>query len=296
MKILVIGATGLVGRNIYRQYVRFKRNEVYGTCKSQKIRNFIPLDISMKDDVRDLMRRLQPEVVFLPAYNANVEQCEKEPVKTAQVNVIGVNNVVEACLEYKAKLVFFSSDYVFDGTKGPYSETDKPGPINTYGVQKLEAEKIIQKKMKDYLIIRTDVVYGWETKGKNFAQTLITKLKNNEQIKVPLDQLGSPTYAPHLARNVIDLVNNEKVGIYNVVGKNCVPRHVFAYAVCIFFELDSRLIIPVKTEDLKQAAKRPLNAGLKIDKIKEEGLQLYGIAEGLAEMRKEERTWTKKRY
>jgi len=136
-----------------------------------------------------------------------------------------------------------------------------------YGRQKLIAENIIAMRLTNYIIIRTTIVYGWERQGKNFVLRLIRTLQNNQEIKVPTDQIGTPTYAPYLAKTSVQLAESKVKGIYNIAGKDLVNRYDFACEVAKIFKCDKSLIIPVKTNDLHQPAVRPLNAGLKINKV-----------------------------
>jgi dTDP-4-dehydrorhamnose reductase len=190
--------------------------------------------------------------------------------------------VVQAVNEINAKIIFFSSDYVFDGVQGPYSEDDPAHPISEYGNQKLIGEHYIAFHSKNYLIIRTTVVYGWETQGKNFVQRLIKSLRDGERIRVPVDQIGNPTFAPNLAEAVIELATGGETGICNIVGSTLVSRYEFAVTIAKAFDLDPLLIVPVSTEELGQVAQRPLSAGLRVDKAQKIlRTSLLGYLEGL---------------
>jgi dTDP-4-dehydrorhamnose reductase len=185
-------------------------------------------------------------------------------------------------------MVFFSSDYVFDGVNGPYSEDDATHPISVYGETKLAAESFIRKILDDFLIIRTTIVYGCEELGKNFCYRLINTLKSGQRIRVPTDQIGTPTYAHNLSEVVIDLIENNRSGIYNVVGCDVADRYEFAKRVCAVFGLNEKLLIPVTTSELNQKAPRPLKAGLRIDKVrKDSSIKIMGIDESLRAFKKE---------
>jgi dTDP-4-dehydrorhamnose reductase len=131
----------------------------------------------------------------------------------------------------------------------------------------VEVEEIIEKELSEFLIIRTTVVYGWEREGKNFIMQMLRNLNKGVPMRVPLDQFSSPTYAQNLADAVRDLVCANEVGIFNIVGSEVINRYEFAKIVCDVFSLDANLLIPVRTSELNQKAKRPLRAGLKIDKV-----------------------------
>ncbi|MFX1503954.1 MAG: SDR family oxidoreductase, partial [Promethearchaeota archaeon] len=187
--------------------------------------------------------------------------------------------------KHGSKLVFFSSDYVFDGNSGPYLESDEPNPINKYGEVKLLCEGFV-KEIDDYLIIRTAVVYGFEKDSKNYFMTFSSDLMNNKKKKVPNDQFSTPTFVNDLASITIELVNKNKNGIYNVTGPDYCSRSAFALKIADKFDLNKNLIIPVSTKELNQAARRPLKAGLINNKIRIElSVKPLGIDEVLNEIK-----------
>ena len=284
MRIFIVGASGFVGRIMFESLSR--EHEVYGSFYSNYVKGLIHLDMTDIKAVKEILTSLKPDVIIHPAANPNVEYCEEYPEETWQVNVEGSRNLIETAREIGAKLVYFSSDYVFDGADGPYSEDDAPNPINEYGSQKLAVEKLIVNSLDNYLIIRITVVYGWERNGKNFVAGLIKNLKNRRSMKVPCDQIGSATYANNMVQVVKELIEADKTGIYHVAGTDVMDRYTFAKNVANIFELDDNLLIPVTTNQLGQKAKRPLKAGMKVDKVqKDVSIQLMNVKEGLKEMK-----------
>ena len=222
MRVFIVGASGFVGR-MMMEYLS-KDHGTYGSFYSNPTEGLIHLDMTDQRAVRDILTSLKPDVIIHPAANPNVEYCEEHPIETWQVNVEGSKNIIEIAREIGAKFVYFSSDYVFDGTNGPYSEDDVPNPINEYGLQKLAVEKLIANSLDDYLIIRITVVYGWELHGKNFVMGLIKNLKNGEFMKIPCDQIGSPTYANNMVQAVKELIESDKTDIYHVAGTDVMDR------------------------------------------------------------------------
>lgn len=263
---LVIGASGQVGEHLVKRLV-LNGESVTGTYFPAPALSLVPLDIRDKQAVATLFRQCEPDTVYLPAAITNVDYCELNPDETYLTNVQGTCNVVQEANRIGAKLVFFSSDYVFDGRDGPYSEIEPANPLSQYGRQKLIGEHYIGLHARDYLIIRTTVVYGWESQEKNFVQRLVTTLKAGQRVRVPVDQIGSPTYTPNLADAVIELVTMDATGLFNVVGPKLASRYEFAVAAAQAFDLDPALIDSVFTSELKQAAPRPLKAGMRIDKV-----------------------------
>lgn len=281
MKVLIIGASGLVGSHLLRAAQR--RNwEVMGTYHNFAQPGLIPLRLTDAVGVRQLIREYQPDTIFLPAFRSHVDYCEQHPEETYQVNVAGSVNVAIASGEVGAKLVFYSSDYVFNGRNGPYRETDKSDPICVYGRQKLAVEEKIGRLLADFLILRITIVYGNEAQGKNFVSRLVTTLAEGQVLKVPQDQIGSPTLVDDIAEASCRLVAANANGIFHVVGPERMSRYQFALEVAKVFGLSGEKILPVTTAELAQAAPRPLEAGMIGDKLVQTlNWNLRGVAAGL---------------
>jgi len=225
------------------------------------------LDIADLNQAEQMLKLIHPTTVYLPVGNTNVDYCESHPAETYQTNVVNLLNFASLVQKYKSKVVFFSSDYVFNGQRGPYQEDDLADPICEYGRQKLKLENELQLLIPDLLIIRTTVVFSWEPQEKNFICRLIAQLESGKAIKVPVDQVGNPTYAPNLAEAVVELVEKDPVGIFHVVGSDHMNRFDFAREAARVFNLNLSLIQPVLTVDLAQIARRPLLAGLLCQKV-----------------------------
>lgn len=288
---LVIGASGLVGTHLDAM-LRADGQEVISTYFANPIPFAVSLNVQQKDEVIRLVAETRPTHIFLPAATPNVDYCENHPKATYQTNVLGVKNVVMAANNVEARIIYFSSDYIFDGESGPYDETEMANPISEYGRQKLAAEHCIALNSNNYLIIRTTVVYGWERQGKNFVFRLIKSLQEGKPVKAPIDQVGSPTYARHLAQAAMEIASHPDVKLINIAGRDCLSRYDFARRAAKIFGVDEKLILPITTVELNQAARRPLNAGLKIDKL--ESLSKTPIPdsdEGLAQMANDQSNW-----
>jgi dTDP-4-dehydrorhamnose reductase len=281
MKALVIGASGLVGSYLI-QTCHQRGWQVTGTYHNFAQPNFLPLEITDKVAVRSLLQQLQPNVVFLPAFCSNVDYCEQHPEETYQINVVGCLNVAQATRDVGAKLVFYSSDYVFNGENGPYQETDQPDPICVYGRQKLEVEEKISELLDDYLICRIAWVYGQEEQGKNFVLRVISTLKNNQIIRVPQDQIGSPTLANDIAEASCRLVEVGAQGLFHTTGIDCMNRYQFALKVAEVFGLQTDTLLPVMTSEFNQAAPRPLKCGMRCDRLHQTlNWNSRGVVDGL---------------
>ncbi len=266
MRALVIGASGLVGSNLLAQLKILADSTVIGTYRQHAVAELESFDILDRAAVHRFFQQEQPTAVFLAAALSNVDFCELHPELSYEANVSGVKHIVEASNGCQAKLVFFSTDYIFDGRAGPYFEEEPANPISQYGWHKALAEHHIALHAADYLIVRTTGIYGWESQGKNFIYRLLKSLPYGQPVRVPTDQVANPTYAPNLAAATIELVNTGAHGVFNLVGCERVSRYEFALEAARQFDLDSTLIHPVSTAELNQPALRPLEAGLRVSK------------------------------
>lgn len=284
MRPLIIGASGLIGGYILDVLSR-KGCKPQGTAFKQKIPNLITFDITKINEVRFLLNKFKPDVLFISAANSNVDLCEIEPNKTRRVNVRPVEHIIEEALKRGIKIVYFSSDYVFDGTSGPYVEIDIPSPISEYGRQKLQVEQMLQQSTIDFLIVRITVVYGKECLGKNFIVRIMNELKAGNKILIPQDQIGTPTYALDIAETVVRLVENNATGIYHVAGPDLISRYELALLAAEIFGLRKDLLVPVITTTLNQKALRPLRAGLRSIRMDcRHGFFMKNVRDGLKDL------------
>jgi len=285
MQILVIGASGTVGKAFMKELGRTGITSL-GTYYKRKQDTLSYLDMTDRDATVQFLTKQKPEIVIQTAYQPNVDFCEDHRGEVWRTNVLGTENVAKACEASHAKHVFISTDYVFDGTAGPYTEEDSVNPISYYALTKIESEKRV-RSLSDYLIIRTGVVFDADPESKNFALRVVNELSAGRELKVPIDQLGNPTLASNLAACVIELASKNKVGIYNVAGRTIMPRFDFAKLICEKFNLDRSLIRPVTTEELNQKAKRPKKLGLIVDKASREltTARLLDVGEALDEFK-----------
>jgi dTDP-4-dehydrorhamnose reductase len=285
-RALVLGASGLVGSHLHRVGLE-RGTEVVGTTHAQEIAGLLPLDVRDGDAVLRLLRDVRPGVVLHAAASPNVDACEADPTGTSEVNVGGVRSVAQAAREVGARLVFLSSDYVFDGSAGPYVEDDAVHPIQEYGRQKVRAEELCRALLPDaHLILRVTVVYGWERQGKNFVARLVRTLGAGQRMRVPADQVGSPTLAGDLAAAAWDLAERDALGTLHLAGSDRVDRLAFARAAARAFGLDEGLLDGAATAELGQPAPRPLRAGMvsaRAERIL--GRRMLGIDDGLAVLR-----------
>lgn len=291
-KVLVVGGTGLVGNALVRAWAARGAEVAAATYHCHASGGFLQLDMQDEAKVRELLGRHRPAVVALPAANPFVDYCETHPEETRKVNVGGTLNVARACRDLGARMIFYSSDYVFDGVKGVYNEEDAPCPINEYGRQKAEAERGVMEADPRNLVIRTSGAYGWQWEPKNFVLQIKTRLAKGESMRVADDLRYNPTYVENLAEITAALVESGRSGIYHVVGAEEIVRHQFAVRVARAFGLDEALVRPVKSSELGSPTPRPKESSLRTDKVRAAvPVQPIGVDEGLRRMLAMEPAW-----
>lgn len=303
MKILIIGGSGLLGCKTAKLAVKLN-HDVFITylLRPMKIEGStaFKLDKCERDSVFSLFEKVKPEVVIDTAALHNVNYCEAHKDEAWKVNVEGTRNVAEACKKINGKMIFISTDYVFDGKKGFYNENDEPNPLNYYGKTKLEAEKILRSLELEYLIARTSVIYGWNPseisglksssgKSMNFVIWTLKKLRNKEPVQIVTDQFSSPTLADNLAEVLLVMASSNKSGVYHTAGKSCLNRYEFALKIAEIFNLDKNLIKPTTSDVFKQVAERPKRCCLDVNKAEKDfGVKFLTVEQGLHEMKKQE--------
>jgi len=293
MKALVIGATGLVGGSLLRT---LERNgvEAVGTYQSRSIIGICKLDVRDQGTVHDCLEEVKPDVVFIAVNTpGGVNYCEAHPDAAYALNLEGTRNVIDAATRFGVKVVYYSTDYIFDGKAGPYSEEDIPCPISVYGQTKWKAEQLIQSKASDYLILRTTAVFGWERTSRNFAMQVWEHLQTRKSMRVPDDQWCNPTLADYLTEVTVRLLHMGAQGVFNVVGKDRMPRSELGKVLARAMALDPILIIPVPTSEIGQLASRPLQGGLKTEKLEQTlGTEPLSLNESLQRFRRQWRADT----
>ncbi len=297
-KILIIGANGFLGTNLLRfrgdnEHYKQKFNFVAASLNNTNIEKEVPfyqIDIIKSQDTMDKVLKISPDILILTAAMTNVDQCEINKNLATKVNIDGAKNVIKACEKIDAKLIFMSTDFVFDGTKTEelYRENDAPNPLNHYGKTKYNTELLLSNSEIDYLICRTAVLYGWNTLKLNFITWILDNLQQNKPISIVSDQINSPTFVRNLAEILLKLIEKNVTGIYHTAGDCALNRYEMALKCAETFNYNDRLI--ERIESLKQLALRPKNAGLDITKLKGiigAELKIYNLDEGLQHMKKQ---------
>jgi len=257
MKILILGHKGMLGSDLMQK--------LYGghDLAGKDIDDF---DLTSPADCREVVKELQPDCVINAAAYTNVDACETDRDKSYAVNALGVQNIADACQKNNVKIVHFSTDYVFDGTKGaPYVEDDPCNPINHYGHTKHEGEVFLQNLSKNYLLIRTAWLYG--INGRNFVTTIIDKARTDKKLDVVNDQIGSPTFTRDLAGAVKLLIEANQTGIFHVTNRGHCSWYDFAVKILQLSGITDVVIHPMRTEKLSRPAMRPLYSVLSNRKL-----------------------------
>jgi dTDP-4-dehydrorhamnose reductase len=282
---LVIGASGQVGRQVSTALAE-RGWEVVGTGNSRAGAGLLPLDLRDETAIRETIARVRPTLCVLSAALTDVERCEAEPALAEALNARAPAVTAAACRAVGGRTIFLSTEYVFDGTAGPYAEDDPVCPISVYGRTKLKGEQAVLAADPNSLAVRTTVVFSYAPEELNFAMQLINRLSNGQRMRIPGDQFSSPTYAPFLAEAIARLCDSGFAvrGVLNIAGDEVLDRVAFARRVAAALNLDPGLIDAVRTKDLGQKAGRPLRAGLEIDKLQALGVVPPTLDAALAEV------------
>jgi dTDP-4-dehydrorhamnose reductase len=292
--ILVTGSNGLLGQKlIYALLERNKKNASWNIIATSKGENrllekngytYQPLDITSEKEVKSAFAKYNPDVVVNTAAMTNVDACESDREGANTMNATSVQYLVDAA-KNDCHFIHLSTDFIFDGKNGPYREEDAPNPLSWYAATKLQGEKIVEASKLDWAILRTIIVYGIVDNMSRSNIVLWAKdaLSKGQKINIVDDQFRSPTLAEDLAEACILAAEKRAKGIFHVSGKDVMSVLELVYRVADFWKLDKALVTPVKSETIKQPAKRPPRTGFIIDKaVRELGYQPHSFEEGLA--------------
>ena len=254
MKYLVTGYKGQLGYDVVRELK--KRNIADSDIYPMDIND---MDITNRDEVMTKVNEIKPDVIFHNAAWTNVDGAEDMKEACEKVNYLGAKNMADAAKAVGAKIVYISTDYVFDGTKdGMYEIDDKPNPLSVYGKTKYQGEEAVRDYEKHF-IVRISWVFG--INGKNFIRTMLKLSESRDELNVVADQVGSPTYTVDLAKLLVDMVNTEKYGTYHANNEGFCSWAEFAKYIFDSSNIKMK-VNPIPTKDYPQKATRPLNSKL----------------------------------
>lgn len=291
MKILVTGANGLLGQTLVKQLLE-KKYEVIATGRGPgrlivaalEGYSYKDIDITNGPEVEQFILDEQPSVIVHTAAMTQVDQCELNKQDCYNINVTATRFIIDAAKAINARFIFVSTDFIFDGNNGPYSEDDEPAPVNYYGGTKLAAENAVMESGLNWAIARTILVYGVApTTGRiNIISWVKQSLESNITIKMVTDHLRTPTFVHDLARGIILIIEKNRSGIYHLSGDQQMTPYDMAIETAKFFGLNEKLIEKSLSPDIKQPAVRPPRTGFDISKAKKDlGFKPMSFEEGL---------------
>jgi len=289
-RILITGANGLLGQTLVRRLSGSADHDVLATARDDAPRfdvpcTYEPLDVTTPDQVQAVTDAYDPDVVVNCAAVSDISECDEDRNRAWAVNARAVRTLAKQCRSLDAHLVQVSSDFVFNGKRGPYDEQARPDPVNYYGRTKLAGENTLREfDFLDWTIVRTVLLYGTakDLRRSNIVLWIIEQLSQGEEIHVVTDQRRTPTYVPDLADGIVRVVDREKTGIYHVSGREMVTIHELAQTVAEVFDFDTSLIDPVPSDYFDDAVERPPKTGFIILKAETElGYDPHSLEEGL---------------
>ena len=262
MRVVVTGAEGQLGQDVVLELTR-KKHEAIGTDREK-------LDITKEADVFAFIGEVKPDVILHCAAYTNVDAAEENEELAYQINALGTEYLAKAAQQIGAKMLYVSTDYVFNGTATePYEVDQQTKPLGAYGRTKLAGEELLQKNLKEFFIVRTAWVFG--VHGHNFVKTMIRLGEERGEVGVVHDQVGSPTYTVDLAKFMVELMETEQYGIYHATNSGVCSWYEFA--VEIFKQVGMNVTVnPLTSDQFPRPAARPEYSVLSKKKIEEKGL------------------------
>lgn len=264
MKVLVTGVKGQLGYDVVKDLEK-RGHQPIGVDRDE-------MDLMDNEAIRTFIMNLKPEAIIHCAAYTAVDKAEEEVETCYQINAESVKVISECAKELDVKLIYISTDYVFDGTKeGEYVETDLPNPINVYGASKLKGEQYVQTLLEKYYIVRISWVFG--VNGNNFIKTMRRLGSERDELNIINDQVGSPTYTADLAPLLVDMMETDKYGIYHATNEETCSWYEFANEIFKQSRIEVKTN-PITTDQYPTAAKRPMNSRMSKAKLKANGFNL----------------------
>lgn len=265
MKILITGANGQLGHDVVLELKRRGHTPV--------ITDREEMDITDRKSVNEFMENAMPEAVIHCAAYTAVDRAEEDVAACRLINADGTHNIAEACARINSKLMYISTDYIFDGEgERPWEPDDKVTvPLNVYGQTKYEGEIAVRENVERFFIVRIAWVFG--INGSNFIKTMLRLGRQNGAVKVVNDQIGSPTYTEDLAVLLCDMIETDKYGCYHATNEGFCSWYDFACEIFKAAGMDNVTVTPVSSEEFPVKAKRPHNSRMSKDKLDANGFK-----------------------
>lgn len=293
-KVLLTGANGLLGQHLVKLLLE-KGYKVIATGKGKmrlsvddgQMFTYYDIDVTEGFSLHEVLKHEMPDVLVHAAAMTQIDECELQPELCEKVNVQGTAQVLLDAEEFCRHFIYISTDFVFDGEKGNYIETDELNPVSFYGFTKLQAESIVEMSEMPWTIVRTCLVYGNVINGtrNNIVTWVRNSLAEGKKIKVVCDQVRTPTFVEDLARGIDLIIEKTTTGIFHISGKDVLTPYEMALITAEQFNLDKLLIEKVDASSFTQPAKRPPKTGFDISKAKTElGFEPLSFREALEKM------------
>ena len=278
IKVVITGSNGLLGQSLLGLLLSEKEKyEVIGFSKGENRsgrNDFLYISIDITDEVllKEKLVEIQPNFIINTAAMTNVDACENNKIACNTLNIDVVKWLAEVSDKINAHLIHLSTDFIFDGKKGYYKETDEANPLSYYGLSKLKSEEILLKSNINYTILRTILVYGkvFDMSRSNIVFWVKEMLENKKEITIVDDQYRMPTYVADLALACKISMDKKAIGIYNISSSKLLSVYEIAQQIAEVFELNKTLIKPISTSTLNQTAPRPAKTGFDLSKTNKE--------------------------
>jgi len=278
IKVVITGSNGLLGQSLLNLLLKENdKYDVYGFSRgvNRSGRNdfhYISIDITKKSQLTEELLKIKPDYIINTAAMTQVDACENDKAKCDILNVEVVGWLAVICQELSAHLIHISTDFIFDGKKGWYKETDKPNPLSYYGLSKLKSEQVLEKSNIYYTILRTILVYGkvFDMSRSNIVLWVKESLENKREITIVDDQYRTPTYVEDLALACKISMDKNATGIFNISSSELLSIFDIAKQIAAVFNLDDSYIKSISTATLNQTANRPIKTGFDLSKTNKE--------------------------
>ncbi|SKB98008.1 SDR family oxidoreductase [Dyadobacter psychrophilus] len=295
-RILITGSNGLLGQKLVDLLAGNEHFETFATAKGENRLSvsegyaYLEMDVTDAAQVDEVLTRVKPQFIIHTAAMTNVDQCEMEKDACWKLNVTAVEILINACKKHNIFLEHVSTDFIFDGTSGPYQEEDEPNPISFYGWSKFAAEKAVMHSDIQWAIARTVLVYGiaHDMSRSNIILWVKKSLEEGKAIKVVTDQFRTPTLAEDLAMGCFLIADQRAEGIFHISGKDFLTPYEMAIMTADYFALDKSLISPTDASAFTQPARRPPRTGFDLKKSRNVlGYEPRTFREGIALLAKQ---------
>lgn len=294
MNVLITGGTGLLGKSLIE--TRDDAFTIVATyIGNYEVQNSSPdvsyrkLDVLNYEEHREIFESFKPDVVIHAASIGSPDFAEQNKEVTWSINVTGTSNIVDLCRKFHSRLIFISSNGIYDGDHAPYDEAAKAIPVNYYGQTKLEGEILAKTLDANCTVVRPILMYGWNNSFErgNIVTMIIDKLKNGRQMNVYDDVFSNPLYSIHCAEAIWKIIRENRQGAYNIAGADRLSVYGLALKVAEAFGLDRELVKPVRQGFFNELVKRPKDTSYVTDRMERElAMRPLGIGEGLTLMKK----------